>query len=164
VRDLLRGPCRHEGRHYQVDLPGAGPPADLPPILAAALGGPWTIRHIAPLVDRVEVMAGAAIREGGLDAAVLGGTTPDDIQGLIARVRDANPAAPIGLGVFVAVGDGPVVDAMTKVFGGGFQTGLAGPPSQVADSLRGLERYDVDRVTVVALAPRSFDLLAPALF
>jgi alkanesulfonate monooxygenase SsuD/methylene tetrahydromethanopterin reductase-like flavin-dependent oxidoreductase (luciferase family) len=25
VRDLLRGPCHHDGRHYQVDLLAAGP-------------------------------------------------------------------------------------------------------------------------------------------
>ena len=83
VRDLLRGPCRHDGRHYKVDLPAAGPAVDPPPVLAAALGGAWTIRHIAPLLDRIEVNpAGAAIREGSLDAAVLAATTPDDVRSL----------------------------------------------------------------------------------
>ena len=98
-----------------------------------------------------------------MDAAVLATTTPDDVRALIARAREANPEAPIGLGVFVAVGDGPMVDAMAKMFGEGFEAGLAGPATQVADSLRAFERYDVDRVTVVELVPRSYDLLAPAL-
>ena len=65
--------------------------------------------------------------------------------------------------MFIAVGDGPMVDAMTTMFGEGFEVGLAGPATQVADSLRALERYDVDRVTLVELVPRSFDVLAPAL-
>ena len=165
VRDLLRGACKHDGRHYKIDLLAAGPPADPPPILAAALGGAWTIRHIAPLLDRVEINpAGAAIREGSLDATVLAGTTPDDVRALIARAREANPEAHIGLGAFVAAGDGPMVEAMTRMFGEGFEAGLAGSVTQVADGLRALERYDVDRVTLVELVPRSFDLLAPALF
>jgi hypothetical protein len=56
-----------------------------------------------------------------------------------------------------------MVGAMTKMFAEGFEAGLAGPATQVAESLRAFERYDVDRVTLVELVPRSFDLLAPAL-
>ena len=48
VRDLLRGPCHYDGLHYKIDLAAAGPAATPPPILAAALGGPWTIKHFAP--------------------------------------------------------------------------------------------------------------------
>ena len=50
-----------------------------------------------------------------------------------------------------------------RAFGEGFEAGLAGSATQVADSLRALERYGVDRVTVVPLVPNSIDLLAPAL-
>ena len=164
VRQLLRGPCRHDGDHYQIDLAAAGPPADPPPVLAAALGGPWTIKHIAPLLDRIEINpAGAAIRGGRLDLAILAGTTPDDVRSLIGRAREANPDAQIGLGVFVAAGEGPMVDAMKAGFGDGFAAGLAGSPKQVADHVTALGDYGVDRVTLVPLVPASIDLLAPVL-
>jgi alkanesulfonate monooxygenase SsuD/methylene tetrahydromethanopterin reductase-like flavin-dependent oxidoreductase (luciferase family) len=163
VRDLLRGACRHDGEHYKIDLAAAGPQAEQPPVLAAALGGPWTITHIGPLVDRIEINpVGAAIRRGSLDMAVLAQTTPDDVRSLIARARDANPNAQIGLGVFIAVGEGPAVDAMRTGFGDRFHAGLAGSPTQVASKLATLEEYGVDRVTLVPLAG-SFDLLAPML-
>ena len=57
-----------------------------------------------------------------------------------------------------------MVEAMTKMFGEGFEAGLAGPATQVARRPAPFERYDADRVTLVELVPRSFDLLAPVLF
>ncbi|MEA3214026.1 MAG: hypothetical protein QOJ19_182, partial [Acidimicrobiia bacterium] len=164
VRDLLRGSCRHDGDHYKVDLGAVGPRADPAPLLAASLGGPWTIRHIGPLVDRIEINpAGAAIREGRFNTEILASTSPDDVRSLIDRAREANSAAQVGLGVFVAAGDGPMVDALKAAFGAGFESGLAGSPQQVSDSVRALGDYGIDRVTLVSLVPGSFELLAPVL-
>lgn len=44
---------RFEGEHYTVDVPVIGVPGQAAPPLVASLGGPWTIEHIAPLVDRI---------------------------------------------------------------------------------------------------------------
>jgi alkanesulfonate monooxygenase SsuD/methylene tetrahydromethanopterin reductase-like flavin-dependent oxidoreductase (luciferase family) len=164
VRDLLRGPCRYDGEHYKIDLAAAGPPAAAPPVLAAALGGPWTIKHIAPLLDRIEINpAGAAIRGGSLDFEILGATMPDDVRSLIDLARQSNPDAKIGLSVFVAVGEGPSIDAIKSGFGDGFSAGLAGSPEQVAERVAALGDYGVDHVTLVPLVSGSADLLAPVL-
>jgi alkanesulfonate monooxygenase SsuD/methylene tetrahydromethanopterin reductase-like flavin-dependent oxidoreductase (luciferase family) len=164
VHALLRGPCRHEGAHYKVDLAAAGPVADPLPPLTAALGGPWTIRHIGPIVDRIEINpAGRAIRGGRTDFSIVAATMPDDVRSLIALARESNPRAQIGLGMFVAPGEGPTVDALRGAFGAGFAAGMAGPPEQVARSLVALASYGVDRVTMVPLVTGSFERLAPFL-
>ena len=95
--------------------------------------------------------------------AVLAGTNSADVRSLIDRARDANPDAQIGLGVFVAAGDGPIIDAVNAGFGDGFACGLAGSPGLVADSVTRLGGYGVDRVTLVPLVAGSIDRLAPAL-
>ena len=65
VRELLRsGTCRFEGEHYTIDVPVLGPLSETPPPLVASVGGPWTMQHITPLVDRVELAIGRATGEG----------------------------------------------------------------------------------------------------
>jgi alkanesulfonate monooxygenase SsuD/methylene tetrahydromethanopterin reductase-like flavin-dependent oxidoreductase (luciferase family) len=89
ARELLRtGTARFEGQYYNVDVPGIGPLCDPPPPLVASLGGPRTIREIAPLVDRVEIKAaGPATRAGALDLAALATVTHDHLRRLVERVR-----------------------------------------------------------------------------
>ena len=165
IRDLLRGGCRHHGAHYDVSLKTAGPATGDPPLLAASLGGPWTIRNIAPLLDRVEINPlGSATRGGELDWAGLGAVTSDDVKALIDLARSANPDAEIGLSVFVAVGDGRSVKSMANAFGDGCFSGLAGTPAHVSDAVLDLERFGIDRVTLVPTTPNCSDLLAPHLF
>ena len=65
--------------------------------------------------------------------------------------------------MFVAVGDGPMVSGMQSAFADGFASGLAGPPAQVADALRALDHYEVDRVTIVPSVGQSIELLTPQL-
>ena len=56
VRQLLdKGACQFHGDFYDIDIPMLGPRVEPPPPLVASLGGPRTIREIAPLVDRVEL-------------------------------------------------------------------------------------------------------------
>jgi alkanesulfonate monooxygenase SsuD/methylene tetrahydromethanopterin reductase-like flavin-dependent oxidoreductase (luciferase family) len=164
VRDLLTGPCAFQGDHYQIDLQTIGPLSDPPPRLGAALGGPWTTHHIGPLLDHIEVAPmGPAIRGGNLDPVVLAATTTDDVHRSIHRARESNSDADVGLSVFMAVGDGPMVDRMNGVFGDGFASGLAGTPPEVAEAVHALGQYDVDRVTLVPSVPGSIEVLAPAL-
>lgn len=164
IRDLLTGPCDFQGAHYRIDLQTVGPRSDTPPRLGAALGGPWTTRHIGPLLDHIEVAPmGPAIRGGNLDPVVLAATSPDEVSRSIDRARDANDDADIGLSVFMAVGVGPMVSRMNGVFGDGFASGLAGAPTRVAEAVRALGEYDVDRITLVPSVPGSIELLAPEL-
>lgn len=164
VRDLLSGPCRFEGQHYTIDLTAAGPLTDSPPVLAAALGGPWTTKHIGPLLDRIEIAPmGPAIRGGDLDPAIVAATTKDQTREMIDRARQANPTAQIGLSVFIAVGESPMVEGMKSRFGDGFASGLAGSPAQVADAVFSLQDYEIDRITLVPPVPGSILLLAPLL-
>jgi alkanesulfonate monooxygenase SsuD/methylene tetrahydromethanopterin reductase-like flavin-dependent oxidoreductase (luciferase family) len=165
IKDLLRGECCHQGAHYDVKLKTAGPSTKDPPLLAASLGGPWTLKNIAPLLDRVEVNPiGVVIRGGDMDWPKVGTVTDDDVKTLVALAREANPDAQVGLSVFLAVGDGSAVRSTAKLFGDGYMKGLAGPPAQVADALWGLQRFAADRVTFVPLSPNTSDLLAPELF
>jgi hypothetical protein len=53
--------------------------------------------------------------------------------------------------------------ALRSSFEAGFESGLAGSPQQVTDSVRALGDYGIDRVTMVSLAPGTFELLAPVL-
>ena len=105
---------------------------------------------------------GPAIRGGNLDPVVLAATTTDDVHRSIQLAQDANGDADIGLSVFMAVGEGPMVDRMKGAFGDGFASGLAGTPPEVAEAIHALGRYDVDRITLVPSVPGSIEL-APAL-
>ena len=82
---------------------------------------------------------------------------------MIDRARQANPTAQIGLSVFIAVGDSPMIERMKSAFGDGFASGLAGSPAQVAEAVVALQDYGVDRITLVPPVPGSIPLLAPAL-
>ena len=79
VGSLLRTrQCSFAGRHYQVEVPVLGPVVDRPPPLVVSVGGPRTIREVAPLADRVELaFNGAATRanESPARLAELGGPT-----------------------------------------------------------------------------------------
>ena len=164
VRDLLRGACRFEGEFYRVDLSEVGPRTGPPPPLFAALGGPWTLRNIGPLVDRIELFANApGFRSGTMDFSVLRTVTDDDFRRLIATAREANPQAALGGGFFVAVGDGPYARSLAEGFGDGFCRGLAGPANQVAETLLRFGEEGLDRISVLAVSTADTEALAPLL-
>ena len=94
ARELLReGRCRFEGEFYGIDVPVIGPLGDgvAAPPLVASLGGPWTIRHIAPLVDRVELKFGSTTRGGDLSMDALAAVTLGDAAN-VAAVRGGRPS------------------------------------------------------------------------
>ena len=164
VRQLFRGGCQFEGEYYRVDLPAIGPAVADPPRITAALGGRWTMDHIGPLVDTIEVAPHAATLRGGeIDFEVLGRLTSDELRTLVARARDANPAARVGLSLYTAAGAGRGVDYFAQQYKGGAFAGMAGPPAQVAYSLNQLSALGVDRITAMPVAGRTEDLAA-ALF
>ncbi len=162
VREVLAGrECRFEGEHYQVDLPVLGPRPAIPPPLVLSVGSPWTMRHLTPLADRVELKMGRSTRGGGLDLAALGSVTADEVRAMVATVKDVSPDAHVSVLAFV--GCGPEAAAMRPVLGDELYGSLLGEPEAVAERLRGWEELGVDRVNVSQWLPGSLAAVAPFL-
>ncbi len=163
VRELFSGGSKFDGEFYNMDLVGWGPVVNPPPIFAA-VGGLWGARHVAPLVDRVEIFPGApAVRGGAFDFAVLQQVSADVVQRLIDAAREANPVAPIGVGVFTGSGDDPAAGHLADLLADCWSGQFFGDPSKVAEALRVLER-DVDRVSVLPIVHGTTDAIVPKLF
>lgn len=161
VRELFaHRRCTFKGEHYDIDMPGIGPilggiaegnlhsVVDTPPPLVASLGGEWTIQHIAPLVDRVELKFGQSTRAGDLDTNVLADLTLDDLRRAVDAVRAVNPTVPIGTFAMIAVGSEAEVAPFRTVFGNGLYSGFVGSPAEVRGYLQSLAQYGIDRVQV----------------
>jgi hypothetical protein len=165
VRELLRsGTCRFDGDHYTIDVPVLGPLSDTPPPLVASVGGPWTMKHITPLVDRVELAIGRATRGGVNELPLMATATLDEVKEMVGTVREVSPGMAVSLLAFVAAGSGPDVDKMATALGDGLYGQLVGEAAAVADALRRIgEEAEVDRLQITAWTPPSYENLAPAL-
>lgn len=150
IRQLLGGAGSFEGEFYRVDIPAAGPRADPAPGLIAALGGPWTIKEIGPLVDSIELATmGRAFRHGTGDWRTLAGTTPDQLRSLIDLAHAANPNATIGISLFVFAGRPELTAPYEELYRGGAFEGLAGSPARVTETLQRFVELGVDRITIL---------------
>jgi alkanesulfonate monooxygenase SsuD/methylene tetrahydromethanopterin reductase-like flavin-dependent oxidoreductase (luciferase family) len=167
VRELFDvGRCTFSGEHYAVDINRIGPECPTPPPLAVSVGGPRTIREVAPLADRVEVKAnGRATRGGRIDMAAVASLTQYDLKDLVERVREVNSHAPIGFYAMVAAGRGSEISQLSDAFGGhqGLFGRLMGEPQQVAETLLNLEPLGITRVQLTEFNAGSFAALAPYL-
>ena len=164
VRALLRErSCRFEGEYYHLDVPQLGSdPAVAPPALIASLGGPRSIREIAPLVDRVEIkITSVATRGGSLDYAAFASIDADHVRDLVARVREANPT--VALSTFIQIGCGadPRLVRLLDDLAGTWMGRFIGPPEQVAEALGELEQFGFDRLLLTPYTADTFELLAP---
>ncbi len=160
ARELLAtGSCTFDGEHYSIDVPMIGPVCDSPPPLVASLGGRWTIEHIAPLVDRVELKFGSSTRGGELDVRALAVSTRADVIAMIERVRAVAPDVPIGMFTMVAVGDDRETAPIRDALGDGLYAGFAGEPARVLDNLRSLEELGISRVQVTERLKGSIERL-----
>ena len=149
VARLFRdGCCQFEGEFYSIDVPVIGPHCSVAPQLAVSVGGPWTMRNVAPLADRVELKAGRSTRGGDLDLATLASVTRDEIAGMVRQVREVAPDVPIGLFTMIAAGDPDEVAHVSSSLGDGLYSTFVGEPAKVLDSLRSLEDIGIDRVQV----------------
>lgn len=158
------GSCSFRGEHYQVDVPMIGPHCSPPPPLAVAVGGPRTIREVAPLADVVELKAnGKSTRGGKLDLDAVAAVTRDDVRRLVERVRDVNETAPLGLFAMVAVGDDDAIRARRRALGDGLFGALTGTADDVAGALLSLEELGITRVQLTEFAPGTITALAPRL-
>ena len=139
---------------------GAGDGVVAPP-LVASLGGPWTIRHIAPLVDRVELKFGNTTRSGDLSMDALAAVTLGDLAANVAAVREVAPDVPIGAFAMIAVGSDDEVGAVRGRVGSELYGSFVGSRQQVLEALDGLADVGVDRVQVSELVKGSILRLRP---
>lgn len=164
VRDLFaHGQCTHSGSHYNVNVACLGPEVGTPPPIVVAVGGPRTIRDVAPLADRVELTYNAAVTRGGEhrrhEMTKLG---RDHLDELIALAAAAAPSVPRGIFLSVACGQTEMIERMRDANALGIP-GLAGAPEEVASTIASLIDARVDRVQLTPVTPETLDLLAPHL-
>ena len=137
--------CSFAGEFYEIDCP-AVPLVEVPPPLAVSVGGPWTIRNVAPLADRVELKFGRSTRGGDLDVAELAAAGRDDLRAMIEQVRRRRRGA-----------DRRVCDDRgrrgSRSRSGSHDAGrrplreFVGEPARVLDNLRSLGELGIDHVT-----------------
>jgi alkanesulfonate monooxygenase SsuD/methylene tetrahydromethanopterin reductase-like flavin-dependent oxidoreductase (luciferase family)/ketosteroid isomerase-like protein len=165
VRQLFdQGSCHFEGAHHTVDVPAIGPTVDQPPPLVASVGGPRTIREVTPLADRVELkVSSPATRGGALDLAALATVDLDDLDRLIALVRDVDADIPIGMFVMAGCGTHPRLSALGSALGDGLMGSFVGEPAMVAERILALADRGLDRVQLTPYTPDTVELLAPHL-
>ncbi|MCU1344920.1 MAG: putative oxidoreductase [Acidimicrobiia bacterium] len=169
VRDLFhQGSSNFSGEYYDIDVPTIGPRCAKPPTLAVSVGGPRTIREVAPLADFVELKANApATRTGGTgdrgSMSVLATITVDHLKGLVELARESCPDAPLGIFTMVAVGDHPLVHERKAALGDSLFGGMVGELNEVADNLWALEEVGISRVQITEYSPGTIEALAPVL-
>jgi alkanesulfonate monooxygenase SsuD/methylene tetrahydromethanopterin reductase-like flavin-dependent oxidoreductase (luciferase family) len=165
VRDLLAtGTCSFHGRHYRVEVPVIGPRVGPPPPLVAALGGPRTIRQIGPIADRIELQViSVANRGGAIDFDALKAISRSHLDELVARVREVNETAPLGVFAMCSVAGDERTRDWAQRLDGTFMGGFFGGPAKVAATMHGLADAGISRVQVSPFSDASFELLAPHL-
>jgi alkanesulfonate monooxygenase SsuD/methylene tetrahydromethanopterin reductase-like flavin-dependent oxidoreductase (luciferase family) len=158
---LLRtGSAVFSGDHYEVNTSFGSVPEDPPP-LVGAVAGHWSARHVPPLVDRVEVLPfPQTSRAGAMLEDEVASISTDDIRRVVDLVRESAANVPISFGCFVAVGTPQATAPLAGLFASGLAAGLIGPAEKVATTLRQLEVFGVDRISVIPLiAGQESDLI-----
>jgi alkanesulfonate monooxygenase SsuD/methylene tetrahydromethanopterin reductase-like flavin-dependent oxidoreductase (luciferase family) len=164
VRDLFStGRSVGDGRHYHVDIDLERRPQDPPP-LYGAVAGPWVTRHVAPLVDRVEVLPfPQTSNTGALRPAEIANIDRDAIRREIDAVKQHAPSTPVSLLLFIAVGTTEELAPYRPSFVSPFAAGLCGSADVVAANLQGLADLGIDDVTIMPLTTNHEDELATCL-
>ncbi len=164
VRELFTtGACSFQGEHYRLDVPPLANMSTAPIPLVASVGGPWTVRNITPLVDRVELKFGRTTRGGALDVPALASVTHDELRAMVDDVRGVRDDIPIGLFLLIAVGDDATVAPIRSMLGSNLCGQFVGTPTKVVENLRALEALGISRVQVTEFVPGSIERLAEAL-
>ena len=161
VREIFTaGACTFRGEHYTMDVPKLSAVPTDPIPLVASVGGPWTVRNITPLVDRVELKFGRTTRGGALDVAALASVTRDELRGMVDDVRSD---IPIGVFLLIAVGDDDTVAPVRDMLGSNLCGQFVGSPAKVLENLQALEELGICRVQVTEFVPASIARLAEAM-
>ena len=165
VRELFdKRASNFRGRWYSVDVPSIGPDVEAPP-LVVSVGGPRTTAGLAPVADIIEVkLPGfATTGKGALHTRSLRAVTLEDVSARLREVRSLRPDATLALFVSVGCGDDPMVRAIRGALDGSFSARLFGDAPEVADMLGQLAGLGVERLTLGAVTPNSYELLASEL-
>jgi len=160
------GACTFEGKHYKVDVPRLGPiPPEGAPPLVCSLGGPRTIRNIAPIADRVEVKLISQItRDGSVNLPAMASVPESHLHDLVKQIRDVNPSVPLSVFILCSAGDDERSKGVEALLGDSFLGGFYGAPGKVAMSMMRLAEAGVDRIEVSPFTEASFSALARELF
>lgn len=160
------GACRFEGVHYDIDVPRLGPiPPEGAPPLVFSLGGPRTIRHIAPIADRVEVKLISQItRDGAVNLQAMASVPESHLHDLVRRIRDVNATVPLSVFILCSAGDDERTKGVEALLGDSFLGGFYGAPGKVAASMMKLADAGIDRIEVSPFTEASFSALARELF
>ncbi len=165
VRQLLHtGACTFSGNYYNVDIDKLGPVTDSPPPLVGSVGGPRTVAHVTPHLDRVEIKASSAsTRGGGLDLAAMAAIPDEHLIDMIAKVRAVNPNIEIGMFVLCNAGEDEFTKNVSATMGDNLYSRFFGSPGHVAEGLAWLESLGVSRAQLSPFQDESLDRLAPLL-
>jgi hypothetical protein len=160
------GACRFTGKHYDIDVPRLGPiPAEGAPPLVFSLGGPRTIKNIAPIADRVEVKLISQItRDGSVNLPAMASVPESHLHDLVGQIRDVNPDVPLSVFILCSAGDDDRTKGVEALLGDSFLGGFYGAPGKVAESMTRLADAGIDRVEVSPFTEASFAALARELF
>ena len=167
VRQLFdTGRSSFRGEWYSIDIEDIGPVVTAPPALVVSVGGPRTTAALTPIADVVEIkLPGIATTgKGSLYTRALREVSVADVAALVADVRSRRPDVSVGIFLSVGCGDHPVVGALRSKLEGSASAGLFGEAVEVAATLRDIAAVGIDRVTLGAVSPDTYELLAPALF
>lgn len=164
ARELFNtGACDFAGEYYTMNVPPLSEPPHPQIPLVASVGGPWTVKHITPIVDRVELKFGRTTRGGVLDVHALATVTHDELVSMVAEVRAVRPDIAIGVFLLVAVGDGREVAAVADALGTNLCGRFVGEAAAVLDNLRSLADVGISRVQLTEFVPGSLERLGEAL-
>ena len=160
------GACKFEGKHYNIDVPRLGPiPPEGAPPLVCSLGGPRTIRNIAPIADRVEVKLISNItRDGAVNLPAMATVPESHLHDLVKQIRDVNPTVPLSVFILCSAGDDDRTKGVEALLGDSFLGSFYGAPGKVATSMMRLADAGVDRIEVSPFTEASFSALARELF
>lgn len=165
IRRLFdHGSADFRGRWYEVAVPAIGPAVAAPPLIVS-VGGPRTTTALTPVADVVEVkLPGfATTGKGSLHTRSLQAVTLDDVAARLDAVRALRADVPLGMFVAAGCGEDAVVGVLRRRLEGSFFARLFGEPAEVAEALGRLAGLGLARLTVGAVTPTTYRLLAPAL-
>ncbi|MBH81244.1 MAG: hypothetical protein CMQ49_12125 [Gammaproteobacteria bacterium] len=166
ARALLdTGKCMFKGEYYNIDIPLIGPLVEPPPLVASS-AGPRTLRGVAPVADRIEIMAfsmTAGPGDVGFLPDVISAYGEDDLKARVDLARTVAPDTPLGFLALVGAGDDPALAARSEAMGDGMFSGFIGPTERVAENLFRLGELGIHRVQIAPSTPDTLSNLAPLL-
>ncbi len=132
---------------------------------ARRAAGPWVTRHVAPLVDRVEVLPWPKTSNtGAMRQAEIANLELDAVRRTIDDVNSHAPSTPVSSILFIAIGTSDEIEPFRSSFASPVASGHCGSAEVVASNLQGLADLGLDYLTVLPLTTDCESHLADCLF